>query len=557
MRLLNFELIGKYKGLADQQFDFSLAPGNVIALIGLNGSGKSQLMELIAESFAYLERRKRADFKARKSLLYRFSLIYEWAGDGGETLIRYRVQLEAGQSILIQCSTQSTPVEGVDPSVAQWQPEIECALEDLPLPRLIGYASGLNENLQRSFMRNALQYFDVMWIRFRRRTELARPNVDADGVERINDWYQRRYPGIFGAPSTSIVDTPLRTLESDTPLPNALFLDYDCTNLVVAALGLLSEEDRDELWSEIRFRHPRKVILRYDLRRAPIEQDSIADIKQLIRAVGEQCILGLTSRTTDEQYDLYELDYLHAEITINFSRPNTAERLRETYRDPASFFWKLYKLQLLGAGKWSPDVRKVLRDDSLNSHVKKPLKGRLPLTVVELELSDGENSASIDDLSDGEAQLLHTIGAVKLFGGAESLFIFDEPETHLNPSWRTRYHLDFERAGHSSLAASQALISSHSPFLISSLHREAVYHFERINGQTIMSPPPSETFGASFEVLIKKFFGLRSVISQTAVDEIRHYLDNSSIDNAHKRQWIEDQLGESMERAYLLKRLED
>lgn len=556
MKLLNFELIGQYKGLVNQQFDFSDAPGKVVALIGLNGSGKSQLMELIAEAFAYLERRKRADFSTRKNLEYRFNLTYEWSGDDRETLKRYTVKLEADQSILIQRSIKlSTPITDMESDNAQWQAETECTLADLPLPRLIGYASGLNENLQRSFMRNVLQYFEVMRTRSRRRIELAQPNVDADDFEQINDKYRRRYPGIFGSPSTSIIDDPLRTLEADTPLPNSLFLDYDCTNLVVAALGLLSETERDELWPEIRLRHPRKVVLQYDLRRAPVEQDSIEDIKQLIRAVGEECLRGLSNRTTDEQFDLYELNYLHAEITIDFLTPNITDRLRETYIDPARLFWKLYKLQLLGAGRWSPDIRKVLRNDSLNSHVKKPLKSKLPLTVVELELSDGENAAPIDDLSDGEAQLLHTIGAVRLFGDAESLFIFDEPETHLNPSWRTRYHLNFEHAGRS-LATSQALISSHSPFLISSLHREAVYHFERVDGQSVMAPPPSETFGASFEVLIKKFFGLRSAISQTAVEEIRRHLHDADMDSAKKRHWIEEQLGESMERAYLLKRLE-
>lgn len=554
MKLLHFELIGQYKGLANQRFDFSDAPGKVIALIGLNGSGKSQLMELIAEAFAYLERRKRADFRVRKTLNYRFNLAYEWSGEGndGEPLKRYTAQLQPDQSILIHTSIQisDTNRENGDP---QWISDTASTLENLPLPRLIGYASGLNENLQRSFMRNALQYFDVMRVRSRRRIELAQPNVDADDFEQINDKYRRRFPGIFGAP-TNVTDNPLHTLEADTPLPNSLFLDYDCTNLVIAALGLLSDAERNELWPEIRLRHPSKVILQYDLQHVPVEQDSIEDLKQLIRAVGEDSIKGLSLRTTDDQYELYELNYLRAEITIDYMNQNVAGRLRDTYIDPVRLFWKLYKLQLLGVKRWSPDIRKVLQNDSLNGHVKKPLKGKLPLTVIELQLSDGVNFAPIDDLSDGEAQLLHTIGAVRLFGDAESLFIFDEPETHLNPSWRTRYHIDFEQAGRN-LIASQALISSHSPFLISSLHRESVYHFERIDGQSIMASPPSETFGASFEVLIKKFFGLRSVISQTAVDEINRHLHDQSTDNNHKRRWIESHLGESMERAYILHRL--
>lgn len=554
MKLLHFELIGQYKGLANQRFDFSDAPGRVIALIGLNGSGKSQLMELIAEAFAYLERRKRADFRVRKNLKYQFNLTYEWSGNDREPLKRYTAQLEADQSILV--SRRIYIPAAIADEDNQWSPKEDCLLADLPLPRLIGYASGLNENLQRSFMRNALQYFEVMRTRSRRRIELAQPTIDADHFEQINHKYRKRFPGIFGAPSANDIDDPLRTREADTLLPSSLFLDYDCTNLVVAALGLLSNAERDDLWPEIRLKHPRKVILQYDLRSAPVEQDSIEDLKQLLRAVGEDNIRGLSARTTDEQYDLYELNYLRAEITIDFMAPNVVGQLRETYLDPIRLFWKLYKLQLLGVGKWSSEICKALRDDSLNGHVKKPLKGKLPLSVVELELSDGEHSAPIDDLSDGEAQLLHTIGAVRLFGDVESLFIFDEPETHLNPSWRTRYHLGFEQAGQG-LVASQALISSHSPFLISSLHREAVYHFERIDGQSIMASPPSETFGASFEVLIKKFFGLRSAISQTAVDEIRSHLNDVHMDNAHKRKWIEEQLGESMERAYLLKRLEN
>lgn len=559
MKLLHFELIGQYKGLANQRYDFSAAPGNVIAFIGLNGSGKSQLMELIAESFSYIERHQRSDFKVRAPLAFRFSISYEWSAESNnrEHRERYTVELQKDQSIRISLSTlEAAAVNEENKETAQWSPDGNCPLADLPLPRLIGYASGLNENLQRPFMRNAVQYFDVMRTRSNRRTRLAQPDVDENRLNEINLNYIKRFPGIFDAQPENDLDNSLRILEADTAIPNTLFLDYDCVNLVIAAIGMLTNADRDELWPEIRLRHPSKAIIRYDLRQAPIEQDSIEDIKQLIRTLGTESLNGLTNKTSNEQYDLYELDYLYAEITINFLDPNIIGRLRDTYLEPLRLFWKLYKLQLLGVEQWTPATKKSLRNDSFTGHVKKPLKSKLPLAVVDIELSDGNSVASIDDLSDGEAQLLHTIGAVRLFGDTESLFIFDEPETHLNPSWRTRYHLDFKLAT-PDLVTSQALISSHSPFLISSLHREAVYHFEKIDGQSVMASPPSETFGASFEVLIKKFFGLRSAISQTAVDEILRHLEDDDLDNAHKRKWIEEQLGESMERAYLLKRLEN
>lgn len=128
-------------------------------------------------------------------------------------------------------------------------------------------------------------------------------------------------------------------------------------------------------------------------------------------------------------------------------------------------------------------------------------------------------------MSDGETQLLHTIGAVRLFGQEQTLFLMDEPETHLNPNWRTRYHIDFKNTGIDH-GRSQALISSHSPFLISSLERSDVFHFEKIDERTMMMNPDDETFGASFEVLIKKYFGLRSAISQTAVESIQLLLED-------------------------------
>jgi len=42
----------------------------------------------------------------------------------------------------------------------------------------------------------------------------------------------------------------------------------------------------------------------------------------------------------------------------------------------------------------------------------------------------------IKALSDGEHQLIHTIGLCLLFRHEPALFLLDEPETHLNPDWR-------------------------------------------------------------------------------------------------------------------------
>lgn len=552
MKLLYLDLIGQYKGLADQRFDFRGAPGPIIALVGMNGSGKSQLMELLAEVFAYLERAQRKDFRTRHALGFQFCVTFEWTdyNEGLAKLFTATSQSRGDPTV----SGRTTDLGGA--AEDRWGPEEPYPFETLPLPQLVGYASGLNENLQRPFMRNAVQYFDVMTVRARRRLELSMPNVNERNVYEINRLYRQSHEGIFGSIADLDPDNPLRTDESDTPIPKGIFLDYDCTNLVVACLGLLPTAARDEVWPEIPFRHPSRAVLRYDLRNVPFEQDTIQDIEQLVRTLGAGCLTPRSSRTREQDLERYGLDYLAADIEIDFQDPVALQQLQETYPQSVQLFWKLYKLQLLGVKRWATDVKKSLRDDRFQGHVKKPLKGKLPLSVVELWMSDGVRVASMDDLSDGEAQLLHTLGAVRLFSEEQVLFIFDEPETHLNPSWRTRYHLDFERAKQGR-GTSQALVSSHSPFLISSLRQDAVFHFEKVNGGMVMEPPTEETFGASFEVLIKKFFGLKTAISQTAVDEITHQLHRAGLDRAAQREWIERHLGESLEKVYLLKTLEN
>lgn len=41
-------------------------------------------------------------------------------------------------------------------------------------------------------------------------------------------------------------------------------------------------------------------------------------------------------------------------------------------------------------------------------------------------------------LSDGEHQLLHIMGTLKMMKENDVLFLLDEPETHFNPEWRAK-----------------------------------------------------------------------------------------------------------------------
>lgn len=555
MKLLSIELFGKYKGLKDQAFDFSSANGDVAVLIGANGSGKSQVMELIAEVFAYLERMQRPDFEVRDPLGYDFRVAYQLASSLFRGCRRYVVDSRGGIQVDVH---ESTPYPAnAEPSAVprEWQSvPMPGGLEDVLLPRLVAYASGLSQNLQRPFMKNALQFHDVIRVRSRLKQELGKPDVDEHKTIEINRKFLVRHPGIFSPEDDGGSRELFRLREADTVAPRSLFLDYDCAALLISLLGMLPAEHRDAIWREIPFRHPARVVIRFDLRGQATAADNARDIQLLLDLAGPDRLSPLSARTSEDQYDLLQLDYLAGDISLDFTDERVIERLGQSVRDPSQWFSALYKLQLMGVRAWAGDVTRSLRRDSFQGHVKKPLKGKLPLSVQELWMSDGHSQVALDDLSDGEVQLLLTLGAVRLFGDDETLFLYDEPETHLNPSWRTWFHLDFEKAN-SSNGSGQALVSSHSPFLVSSLPREAIFHFEKTDGTTVMGAPASETFGASFDVLIKKHFDLRATISETAIQEIRGKLADQDLSQEDKLAWLEGSVGDSMERSYLINKL--
>ncbi|AYA67566.1 AAA family ATPase [Acinetobacter sp. WCHA55] len=544
MRLLSLELIGQYKGLKDQYFDFRNTEGNILALIGLNGSGKSQLLELIAETFAYLERWQREDFVTRTSLPFGVNIQYA---------IKNQNQTE--EMILVNINKDDVKSYKITNDG-----ERHLLLLGAPLPDyIVGYASGLNENLQRAFMKNYLQYFEIKRISAQRQKQLTE-HINEEQISEINQKFLKKYPHIFKNFYSEDYDQEnyLSLREVNPQLSNLIYLDYDSTSLLLLSLVLLPLEKVEQIFGELGFKYPIKAKIYYDLRSGVIDTDAIRDVKMLVRSIGENNITPIGNRTTNDQFDQYELNFLAGIIELDFSNSNILNNLREAnYHDPRSFFLRLLKLQQLGNKKWPITNRRKLAKDDFIGTVKTPLKTQLPLSVVELRFLNNKNQeVCFDDLSDGEAQLMQVLAASTIFGLGQSLFLFDEPETHLNPLWRTYFHTYLQNAlnvNDGGAEDSQIFLSTHSPFMISSLKKENVLFFKRNhNGLIDLEPVADETYGASFDVIIKKYFGLKSLISHSVIDEIREQL---KLGDAQAKQWIEDNLGLSAERAYLIKKL--
>lgn len=568
MRLISLSLTGQYKGLKDQSFDFSQTTDNVFALIGLNGSGKSQLLELIGETFAYLERWYREEFVVKKGMGFGVTVQYEW-DFRYDPHVRIRPLEMQDDVYKVELRISIDPAGNV--RSFWWKENDWLELNDkskIPIPRVVGYASGLNENLQRSFMKNAVQQFEVRRISAKRQKEIS-ADIDEKMRAEINEYYVRKHPHIFSAPSGAAFEQGgyIDVIEVNSPASNFVYLDYDNVGLLILSLSVSQPGVVGELFKELTFRHPSKAILQYDFHSGITEQDAIRDVKLLMRIAGDNNVFPLGKRSSEEQFESYGLDFLSGEIRFDLQDRELIEKLRDAnYGNPLTLFLRLFKLQQLGVKNWPGPARKKLQNDNFLGTVKKPLKTRLPLNVSSLMLTDdNEREVCFDDLSDGEAQLMQVLAATKIFSRSQSLMLFDEPETHLNPSWRTYFHHHLTGAidkasddGGENLA--QIFISTHSPFMVSSLKQENVFLFERDERNLIsMEPAESQTYGASFELLIKSFYGLRSLMSQTVVEEVRKRLprDDDAQSASIARQWVEENLGDSMEKAYLLRKLEN
>lgn len=556
MKLLSVNLVGQYKGLKDQHFDFTNSYGNIIAFIGLNGSGKSQLMELIAETFAYLEREIRSDFVVRDALSFAVTVRYQIQIHKDETSqVIYEISIGQKGEVIASCNSNITN---------SFEP---CGLKTVAFPDfIVGYSSGLNENLQRAFMKNGLQYFDNMNARMRRAKALGR-NIDENQVADINRLFLKRHPNVFSIPEGYSAESHnfLNLAEASTQATRMVYLDYDSTSLVIASLAVLPKNYIKSLlnFPHFRFNNVAKIIIEYDLRNGIYEDETVRDIDWLIRIAGvDNFRPSYRSRDVSQHSDFY-LEFKAGKIILDLSNESLWRELAErNYQDPITFFLRLSKIQMLGISNWSTETKKALKKDSFIGTIKKPLKTRMPLKITQIIMADDSGQEiDYDDLSDGESQLLQVMALTCIFNHDRALFLFDEPETHLNPSWRTHFHQHLFDALSTpdSNNQSQIFLSTHSPFLVSSLKKEDVYFFERADeGAISMNSADSQTYGASYEVLTKKFYKLTSLMPQTVIKAIKDNLpSNQNPDKSKAKKWIEENLGESMEKAYLLIRLSE
>ena len=169
----------------------------------------------------------------------------------------------------------------------------------------------------------------------------------------------------------------------------------------------------------------------------------------------------------------------------------------------------------------------------------------------------------LKELSDGEHQLLHSLGLCLLFRDTNCLFLLDEPETHFNPDWRANFITRLRQClPGADDAGQEMLITTHTPFLISDSKPDKVLVFakDKATGAVSISHPDYNTLGASINKITMNTFGKRETIgghAQALLNELRRRFEQGGEDKEALITEIHQQLGDSVEKVLLIKAILD
>lgn len=140
---------------------------------------------------------------------------------------------------------------------------------------------------------------------------------------------------------------------------------------------------------------------------------------------------------------------------------------------------------------------------------------------IYFKVEDQKEVLSFDDLSEGEQQLLTVLGLLRFTTEDESLFLLDEPDTHLNPAWCLDY-LDILHQYGGGLNKSQIIMTTHSPIVFAGLTKEEVILMQKQeDGRISANHPDSDPRGMGFSaILTSDFFGLRSMLDKETLRDL-------------------------------------
>lgn len=488
-----------------------------ICLLGRNGTGKSQFLQIIAEIFqaAWHEHRPEEEAAAANPELL-FEIIYEvdLPGDEGVRRVKLsRVRDSSGRigKMLMEVKRD----DGYQPLPDSHKPEFG---QHLP-PLIVAYTSGDNETLSVPFY------------------------VSRSGY------------------AASVATAAMKDANAVVPDNRLVLLDYSTHLEVLIANLMIGPDDlRVDLVKHagLAALHSFRLVIQLNHPDAPKIKGKNLDRKgvQLTDEL-EQYITRLCSAATcwdyDSRQEVYTLDY--------FVDAENRRAFRKFWANTVDLYRSLHKLAMLNdlmiPKKARERLRRNIKIRKFASKLPEPQDETKVFKIEEVRFRKTEQSSVASDvdyvsLSDGEHQQAQLFGIVAMFRVRNTLFLLDEPESHFNPQWRAKLITRLMELPVQGLGEQEFILTTHAPFVPSDMRREQVRIFSKQDEKLSARKPEIETFGATYDAILSHCFDIDPPISQLAQEKINSLKTSASAEEIEKEM---PRIGSSVEKALLADRL--
>jgi len=440
---LDWLKIGKFKNLQDFTIDFDEGELSTV-LVGENGVGKSNVIEVIVQIFRDLDFGDKTDFA--------YAVAYNCHG--------HRIEIDndlasRGFSISVdgRSSNKSTLAEHRDELLPSY---------------VFGYYSGASRRLEQLFDKHQVRYYKKVI------SPLSTPDEVKD-IDLRRLFYCRPAYGqltllsyfAFGSDSAASF---LKKHMSITGFDSAL--------LVL----------RKPRWSGSR---PTAHQLEHG---DPRFWYSAGLVRQLLEKLWEHSMAPINF--TNREQDDYRTKPASEEQVYIFIRDERSLRaIARTFGDEKTFFALLETL----------DISDLIRE-----------------VRIWVQREHTEDEIPFHEISDGEKQLLSVLGLMRFTGRDESIFLLDEPDTHLNPAWKWNY-LQLVKDVAQKNSESHIIMTTHDPLTMGSLLASQVQvMYQNSEGRVVARPPDVDPRGLGFTSILTQIFGLPTTLdpdTQSRLDE--------------------------------------
>lgn len=145
---------------------------------------------------------------------------------------------------------------------------------------------------------------------------------------------------------------------------------------------------------------------------------------------------------------------------------------------------------------------------------------------IKVKIKNVDGSLTFRELSEGEQQLLMVLGLMRFTKENDSLFLLDEPDTHLNPAWSADYLTFIQGANDNNIVGlrenSQMIMTTHNPMTLAGLKASQVKIVHRKDdGRVYSASAEKDPKGMGFAgILTSDIFGMQSTLDPQTLEKL-------------------------------------